>query len=136
MRIATLLAATFMLSASHIAQAQEAPGAQTVIERQIKAFRQGAHEQAFSYATPALQRMFRNPDNFIGMVKRGYMPIYGARDWRFGRNKAQGGRLLQEVMLTGPNGRSWVALYTMVQGSDGEWRIAGVRIVPGNDLAT
>ena len=135
MRHALLIAAFIAVAPFGAAQAQ-APEAQAVIDSQIKAFRQGAHEQAFSYATPALRRMFGSTDNFTAMVKRGYMPIYGAQTWRFGRNKAQGSQLLQEVMLTGPKGRSWVALYTMVQGPDGEWRIGGVRIVPGTDVST
>ena len=118
------------------AASAQAPEAQSIIEQQIQAFRAGAHERAFSYASPGIQRMFRSTDNFTAMVKRGYQPIYGAREWRFGRSKAEGRRLLQEVMLTGPDGRSWVALYTMVQDADGKWRIGGVRIVPGNDLST
>ena len=134
--LALVLAGGLAAGGVHAQSAEQAPQAQAVIDQQIKAFRQGAHDQAFSYAAPTLQQIFRTTDNFTAMVKRGYMPIYGARAWRFGRAKAQGRRLFQEVMLTGPNGRSWVALYTMVKGPDGEWRIGGVRIVPGNDVAT
>ena len=133
--LAPLCLSLLLWSIAPLAQAQSTD-AQGVIDAQIKAFRSGSHEQAFSHAAPTLRRMFGGTDNFIAMVKRGYMPIYGARNWRFGRTKEQGGRTFQEVLLTGPDGRSWVALYTMIQGSDGVWKIAGVRIVPGNDLAT
>lgn len=136
MRYPTFAAAVLVSWFAILPAGAQAPDAQAVIDAQIKAFRQGAHERAFSYATPSLRKLFGTTDNFTAMVKRGYMPIYGAQSWRFGRAKSQDGRVLQEVLLTGPNGKSWVALYTMVQGADGEWRIGGVRMVPGSELST
>ena len=133
--LSPIAAAVMAVTAAMPALAQEGD-AQAVIDSQIKAFRSGAHDQAFSYATPGLRSMFGSTDNFTAMVKRGYMPIYGAREWRFGRVKSDGSKLLQEVLLTGPEGRSWVALYTMVRGEDGAWKIGGVRIVPGSELST
>ncbi len=78
--------------------------AQSVIDSQIKAFRAGENVEAFSYAAPNLQAMFRNHQNFIAMVKQGYGAIYGAQSWTFGRSKIEDGTLYQEMLITGPKG--------------------------------
>ena len=131
-----LLTAALVAAVSPAATADETGSAQAVIGGQIDSFKAERHGEAFSYATPGLRMMFRNEANFIRMVKKGYMPIYGARDYRFGRTRVDGATLYQEVLLTGPNGRSWVALYTMARAKDGSWKIAGVRLVPGNEQST
>ncbi len=107
-----------------------------VIDGQINAFRQRAHERAFSYASPSLQILFRDVDNFIRMVKEGYDPIYRARDWAFGRNQVDGNNIYQEVLISGPEGREWVALYTLQKQSDGNWKITGVRLLKSNAKTT
>ena len=110
---------------------------QGVISSQIDSFRAKDHGQAFSHAAPGIRLMFRNEANFARMVEQGYKPIYGAQSYRFGRTRMEGAdTIYQEVMLTGPNGKSWVALYTMALGNDGVWKIAGVRLVPGTERTT
>lgn len=117
--------------------ADDRSDAQSVIGNQIDSFKAKRYGEAFSYAAPGLQLMFRDENNFIRMVQRGYMPIYGAQSYRFGRSRADGANtMFQEVMITGPAGRSWVALYTMKRSKDGSWKIAGVRLVPGNEETT
>jgi len=104
--------------------------AQAVIGGQISAFRAGEHEIAFGYAAPSIRQMFGSTDQFIGMVKSGFGAIYGARNWSFGRGENKEDALLQEVMITGPRGRDWIALYTLRKQADGSWRIAAVQIKP------
>jgi len=113
--------------------AAEAPAemrarAQTVIDGQIRAFRAERHEEAFSYAAPGIRSVFGSTNRFIKMVKKGYRPIYDARDWQFGRSRMKGADLFQEIALTGPDGRQWVALYTLRQQANGAWKITGVQI--------
>ncbi|MEM9733918.1 MAG: DUF4864 domain-containing protein [Pseudomonadota bacterium] len=139
---ATALLATSILFTPSMASAQDVPAAklqqlQMVIDNQITAFRTQKHDQAFSYAAPRLQRIFGSTERFIGMVKNGYGAIYGARNWNFGRSRQNGSsEVWQEVRLTGPQGRDWVALYTMRQMPDGTWRIAGVQIKKAEELST
>ena len=121
---------TLSYSASHQLESQ------SVIENQMLAFRSGAHEKAFKLATPSMQIIFRDVDNFILMVKRGYGPIYAAQSWSFGRSTTKNGKIYHEVLISGPKGREWIALYTMQQLPDGTWRIAGVRLVRGNAANT
>ena len=99
---------------------------ETIVGGQISAFKARDHEKAFSYAAPSIQQIFGSTDRFIRMVKNGYGAIYGAQQWSFGRGEAQGDKLIQEVLITGPAGKNWVALYTLKQQSDGSWRISGV----------
>ena len=110
--------------------------AETVIGGQISAFRAGDHEQAYSYAAPSIRQIFGSTARFIGMVKKGYGPIYGTRNWSFGRGEARGDALVQEVLLVGPQGRDWVALYTLRKQADGSWRIAGVQMKPAELQST
>lgn len=102
--------------------------AQQVIDNQFNAFRARQHEEAFSYAAPALKKLFGTTDRFIGMVKSGYGAIYAARNWSFGRSRMDSGTLYQEVLLTGPKGGNWVALYALRQQEDGSWKITSVQI--------
>ena len=74
--------------------------AESVIGGQINAFRAGDHEQAYSYAAPSIRQIFGSTDRFIGMVKKGYGPIYGARNWSFGRGEARGVVQRQSLLRT------------------------------------
>ncbi|MDD9910655.1 MAG: DUF4864 domain-containing protein [Ahrensia sp.] len=107
------------------------PAAQAVIDSQIKSFRSGDHDGAFSHASPNLQRMFGSTDSFITMVKRGYGAIYAAKSWAFGPSRNVSGTYYQEVQIVGPQGNSWRALYTMQQQADGSWKITGVQMKRG-----
>ncbi|MEM8749285.1 MAG: DUF4864 domain-containing protein [Pseudomonadota bacterium] len=138
---AVMFALSFAVTPAAHAQSEQAPaaqrsGAQAVINSQINAFKTREHDKAFSHAAPNLQKIFGDTDRFIGMVKSGYGAIYGAQNWSFGRSGMQGETLYQEVLITGPNGREWLALYTMKQGSDGVWRIHGVQMKQGQAQST
>lgn len=102
--------------------------AQQVIDSQINAFRSGQHEEAFSYASPNLRKFFGSTERFIEMVRGGYGAIYGARNWSFGRSRLDERTLYQEVLLTGPKGGNWVALYSLQQQADGSWKITAVHM--------
>lgn len=140
-----VLGAMFALITTTYGQAQlseaEAPAAmrgqaQSIIDGQFQAFRSRNHEKAFGYAAPTLQKMFGNTDRFIGMVKNGYGAIYDARRWSFGRSRMKDGDIYQEVLVSGPNGKDWMALYTVRKQKDGSWKIGGVRLVPAGTLGT
>jgi len=110
--------------------------AQKAIDGQLNAFKAKDHASAFSFAAPTIKQMFGSSDRFIGMVKGGYAPIYGAQSWSFGRSREAGGAVNQEVLLVGPAGRDWVALYTLRQQPDGTWKIAGVQMKPAESRST
>ena len=102
-----------------------------VIQGQMAAFRADEAGEAFSYATPGIQRLFGTPERFMAMVRSGYQPVYRPREVEFRelRDTAEGP--VQSVV--GPDGVPVVALYIMQQQADGSWRIAGCVLTPADD---
>ncbi|MES0808867.1 DUF4864 domain-containing protein [Roseibium sp. SCPC15] len=98
---------------------------QSVIKNQMSAFASGNAERAFSYATKSLQQRFQNPEIFMQMVRQGYQPVYRPKMVTFGTAKVTSYGPTQEVFVTGPKGKNWLALYSFEQQADGSWRISG-----------
>jgi hypothetical protein len=105
-----------------------------VIEKQLDALKRDDWSEAFSYAAPFIQRKFGSPDTFRRMVMGGYSIVHRPRMVSFKGLEEQSGRLAQNVLMVGPNGRSTMVVYLMEKMDDGAWRIAGVSIVPLADL--
>ena len=130
------VALAMMLCLSGIARAGSAEF-ESIISRQIEAFRAGDGQTAFSFASPSLQQLFQTPDNFIGMVRRGYAAVYAPRRFSFpGSETDTQGRPVQLVEVVDQDGRVWTARYTFEKQSDGTWRIAAVTLekAPGADV--
>jgi len=98
---------------------------QSVIDRQIAAFRRDDGKEAFGYAAPDLQAQFGSSDIFMSMVKTGYAPVYRPRTYQFRDLKIIDGVMTQQVYVVGPDGVARLALYFMQQQSDGSWRVSG-----------
>ncbi len=100
-----------------------------VIRDQMTAFARDDAEAAFGFATPELRAMFGSAATFMSMVRQGYQPVYRPRSVTFGDLAEEGGQMVQEVGVIGPDGVPRIALYTMERQADGSWRIAGCRLV-------
>lgn len=108
--------------------------AQDIIRSQIEAFKSGQDALAYSFASPTIQGFYPDIPVFMDMVKRGYAPVYAPRNYDFGRTKEpSNGVVVQEVLVTGPDGKPWTAVYTLMRQPDGAWKINGVQILPGDD---
>jgi len=105
-----------------------------ICEKQLDALKRDDWLEAFSYAAPFIQRKFGSPDTFRRMVMGGYSIVHRPRMVSFKGLEEQSGRLAQNVLMVGPNGRSAMVVYFMEKMDDGAWRIAGVSIVPLADL--
>ena len=101
----------------------DAAAIRSVIERQLQAFRADDAPQAFSYASPAIQSIFKDPDTFMSMVRAGYQPVYRPREYEFRDLVALEGRWTQRVLVVGPDGVPVIAQYVMERQPDGSWRI-------------
>jgi hypothetical protein len=101
-----------------------------MISGQIDAFRRDDGAAAYDYASPMIRGLFPSPDQFMAMVRNAYQPVYRPREVVFGSVTDSPGGPLQKVLLTGPDGRRWVAIYTMQQQADGTWKINGCTLVP------
>jgi hypothetical protein len=97
----------------------------SVISSQIDAFRRDDGAEAFGYASPNIQAKFETPSGFMRMVVEGYFPVYRPKSVRFLDLVRQDELLIQRVLVEGPDGAFYLALYPMVQMHDGTWRVDG-----------
>jgi hypothetical protein len=95
------------------------------IARQIDAFKRDDGPAAFAIASAKIQEIFRTPERFLAMAKAGYRPVYRPQHVRFREPVVIAGRLIQPVLVIGPDGVPATALYIMERDSAGEWRIGG-----------
>jgi hypothetical protein len=70
----TLLAFSFLslnsLAETELLSDTDKISIKTVVSSQLQAFTEDDAIEAFSYASPKIQSIFRNADNFIAMVKK------------------------------------------------------------------
>ena len=123
------------------AAAAAVSGAQTkqvqlVVRAQLAAFAGDDAPRAFSYATPSIQQMFGNPDQFMQMVRSTYPVVYRPASVRFLTPKADGKTIVQPVHMTDDQGGSWLAVYRVQQQKDKSWRIAGCVLVAESGLGS
>ena len=131
--MARLLTALLLLLSVASARAQELSTAdQTaiagVIQDQIAAFHVDDAARAFAYASPAIQGKFGTPEEFLEMVRTGYLPVYRAKDVTFRDLAVENGVPVQAVEIRGPDGEGVLALYFMERQKDGSWKINGCLI--------
>ncbi|MBW9061961.1 DUF4864 domain-containing protein [Rhizobium herbae] len=111
--------------------------AQSIIQSQIEAFLSDDAETAYSFASPQIKEKFPDKSIFFDMVKRGYAPVYRPGNFAFGRSKVEGDTVVQEVLISGPDGKDWTALYFLVKQPDGSYKINGVQMLqqaPGPEI--
>ncbi|MCB1377766.1 MAG: DUF4864 domain-containing protein [Alphaproteobacteria bacterium] len=135
------LVLTVLLFLAPIAAQAETPDAadglafQRIIAAQIEAFRADDGPLAYSYAAPVIQRIFPSPETFMDMVKRGYRPLYRPQSFRFGESGPDdAGRPSQRVIVVGPDGMTYEALYSFERQPDGNWKINGCRLLLASGL--
>jgi hypothetical protein len=133
-RIAGLLFA-LVLAFGQIAPASAEPTGdgdratiKSLIQGQLDAFQRDDATAAYSYAAPAIQGYFQNPDIFMKMVQNGYQPVYRPRSVTFGELVDTDKGPVQKVFVTGPDGKNYVAVYSLERQPDGTWKINGCSI--------
>lgn len=114
------------LAAAPPATAQQEP-IRGVISAQIEAFEADDFETAFTYASPTIQGMFGNAQNFGAMVKGGYPMVWRPGDLKFLALEERDGLLWQNVLVRDLQGALHILEYQMQKGADG-WKINGVTI--------
>ncbi len=120
------LCAAAALSLPQPSNAQEGP-IRAVIEAQIEAFEADDFDTAFTFASPTIQGMFGNAQNFGAMVKGGYPMVWRPDNLRFLALEERGGRLFQDVMVRDLDGVLHILEYQMQESENG-WKINGVNI--------
>lgn len=134
---AFILAAALLAAPVALAGEAETRAAQGTIEAQLEAFRSGDGELAYSFAAPNIKRIFPTVGVFMGMVESGYQPVRNPRSYSFGKVQQMGAdAIVQQVLITGPDGKEYEALYTLERQPDGAWRITGVSLKASSALST
>ena len=109
-----------------------------VIKSQIAAFHRDDGDMPFSYASPEVQSQFGTADSFLARFAATYKPVYRPKYVTFLNLAFSRGRLVQRVLLQGPDSIAVVALFPMMQMNDGSWRVDGCVLVPatGKSVST
>lgn len=115
------------------AMADDGSDIRSVIGDQIAAFAADDLTRAFDFASPMIQRMFRDPETFGRMVASGYPMIWRPEAVRYLDLHEENGRLLQRMGFRDAEGQFHLFDYEMIAGPDG-WRINGVYPVPPEDV--
>lgn len=104
------------------------------IQSQLDAFQKDDFSTAFTYASPAIKRLFRTPDRFGAMVRNGFPMVWRPSEVQFLEFKDKGGRVSQTVLFRDSNGVPTVLEYFMIETPSG-WQIDGVQPVEAPDVA-
>lgn len=113
--------------------AQDAQAIEDTIGSQLEAFNNRDVAQAWTYASPNIQRLFGDAGNFGMMVQRGYPMVWDNADVRYLELREIAGNLWQKVMIRDANGTLHMLDYQMVNTENG-WQINGVQLLPAPDV--
>lgn len=130
--LALILAASMLFAPALSAQQPRNAAIETIITRQLDAFRGNDGVSAFVHASPMIQGMFGDAGRFLGMVQQAYPQISQSRSAKFLKLAMVDDRLIQTVLVEGADGSFVTAAYEMVE-IDGVWRINGCALVRGED---
>ena len=130
-----VLAALLLLAGTARAGELARTDIEHVIAAQIEAFRHDDGTAALSFAAPSIKRRFGDGPHFLATVRAAYAPVYHPRSFSFGALETDDGRMVQHVELVAADGETTLALYEMEHEPDGDWRIAGCSLVPGERLS-
>jgi len=124
MRIVALLVAFLIGSTALACAAEDVAAGQAVIRSQEEAFSRDDAATAYTFAAPAIQSWYRNPDAFMFMVRNGYAPVYRHRSFEFGMAWIVEGKIMQDVQIIDADGVAWDARYTLEPQPDGSLKIS------------
>ena len=115
--------------ASAALSAADEKNVRAVIQAQLKAFAEDNAREAFALATPALQTQFGSPETFMAMVRSSYPVVYAPGNVAFLKPEGQQTEAIQRVQMTDQQGKAWLAVYSLQQQKNKDWRISGCVVV-------
>ncbi|MEO0402487.1 MAG: DUF4864 domain-containing protein [Pseudomonadota bacterium] len=121
--IGAVLAAS--MAGATLAQGTEIEG---VIGNQIEAFKADNFAEAFQFASPSIQGIFRTPENFGRMVTQGYPMVWRPAEVTYLNLRQENGAYWQTVRIVDGDGAVHLLDYRMLETEDG-WKINGVQLL-------
>ena len=135
--VVSLLFASSLFIPVALAGDAEIKAGQAVIDGQLKALIANDGAKAYSYAAPNVKQIFPTVDAFMNMVTNGYAPVRQPQSYSFGKVEQTGpGSIIQQVLIVGPDGKDYEAVYTLQQQPDGSFQITGCSLRASNSLST
>ncbi|RWK00610.1 DUF4864 domain-containing protein [Mesorhizobium sp.] len=126
-----------LIASMALAGDAEIKAAQTVIDSQLKAFLADDGATAYSFAAPNVKRIFPTVDTFMNMVTNGYGPVRRPQSYTFGKVEQTGpASIIQQVLIVGPDGKDYEAVYTLEQQPDGSFKITGCSLRASTSVST
>jgi hypothetical protein len=129
MRFLALLFLALLAFAAPVRAADDVSNAQSVIRAQEQAFSRNDANAAYSYASPAIKKLFPQADIFMHMVQNSYAPVWRHKRFEFGEARVEGKWVAQRVHIVDADGEAWEAMYTLEQDADGSWEITGCSLL-------
>jgi hypothetical protein len=117
-----LVAAVCLLAPQVYADEAAPADAQAVVVKQINAFERSDDASAWSLAAPEIHNKFTSAEEFAGMVKERYSPVYHHRSVEFGPAVMRGDDVGVVVTLVSEDNEVWSALFVVSKQGDGKWR--------------
>lgn len=114
----------------------DARAIRAVVEGQLKALAADDAVQAFSHASTAIQKQFRDAATFARMVRTAYPMLIRPASTSFYRPLASGPVITQSVRFRDAEGKSWRADYLLQRQPDERWRIEGCQVMPADEAST
>ena len=134
----SVFAGIFVSFFALMASAQEVlapnPEIEATIAGQFDAFLAEDVDAAWQFASPNIQRIFRDAQNFGRMVEQGYPMVWAPAQVDFIDLQSFGGILVQRVQVIDQAGNAHYLGYQMIQ-TEGGWKINGVQILPPPQVA-
>ena len=128
----------FLVVSSAFAGEAEIKAAQTVIDSQLKAFQAGDGATAYSFAAPNIEADLPDRRDLHGHGRQRLCAGAPAAELflRQGRGDWSRRSIVQQVLIVGPDGKDYEAVYTLEQQPDGSFRITGVSLRASNSVST
>jgi hypothetical protein len=133
MRVIALLLFVLFACPASVSAADDVAAAQGVIRSQEEAFSRGDAATAYSYAAPAIKKLFPQAEIFLFMVQNSYPPVYRHKSFEFGEARTEGNWVAQRVHIIDADGEAWEAMYTLEQQGDGSFKITGCSLLKAGD---
>lgn len=105
-----------------------------VIGSQIEAFQTEKLNEAFDFASPMIQGIFRTPENFGRMVAQGYPMVWRPAEVTYLELSETNGMFVQKVQILDTEGRVHLLNYAMLETENG-WKINGVQLLESTALS-
>jgi hypothetical protein len=73
----------------------------------------------------------------MNMVTNGYAPVRKPQSYSFGKvEETAPGSIVQQVLIVGPDGKDYEAVYTLQQQADGSFKITGCSLRAATSVST